>query len=74
MSNINKATEYIHANIPRVKCQHFRNTDKWNDYLMDKHGFWWQSHYVPSVTIDMYHAIPDFHTIRKQYAKPKEDI
>ena len=34
MSNIDKVTEYIHANFPHVKCLHFHHTAKRHNYLM----------------------------------------
>ena len=35
MSNIDKVTEYIHANFPTVKCLHFHHTQERHNYLMD---------------------------------------
>ncbi len=52
MSNIDKVTEYIHANFPHVKCLHFHHTQERNNYLMDEDGFWRLSNYVPSVTFN----------------------
>ena len=52
MSNIDKVTEYIHANFPTVKCLHFHHTQERHNYLMDADGFWRLSNYVPSVTYD----------------------
>ena len=52
MSNIDKVTEYIHANFPTVKCLHFHHTAERNNYLMDEDGFWRLSNYVPSVTFN----------------------
>lgn len=52
MSNIDKVTEYIHANFPHLKCLHFHHTQERNNYLMDEDGFWRLSNYVPSVTFN----------------------
>ena len=52
MSNIDKVTEYIHANFPTVKCLHFHHTQERHNYLMDEDGFWRLSNYVPSVTFN----------------------
>ena len=52
MSNIDKVTEYIHANFPTVKCLHFHHTQERHNYLMDADGFWRLSNYVPSVTFN----------------------
>ena len=52
MSNIDKVTEYIHANFPHVNCLHFHHTQERNNYLMDEDGFWRLSNYVPSVTFN----------------------
>ena len=52
MENIDKVTEYIHANFPTVKCLHFHHTQERHNYLMDEDGFWRLSNYVPSVTFD----------------------
>ena len=52
MSNIDKVTEYIHANFPHVKCLHFHHTAERHNYLMDADGFWRLSNYVPSVTFN----------------------
>ena len=52
MSNIDKVTEYIHANFPHVKCLHFHHTQERHNYLMDADGFWRLSNYVPSVTFN----------------------
>ena len=52
MANIDKVTEYIHANFPTVKCLHFHHTQERHNYLMDADGFWRLSNYVPSVTFN----------------------
>ena len=52
MANIDKVTEYIHAQYPHVKCLHFHHTAERNNYLMDEDGFWRLSNYVPSVTFN----------------------
>lgn len=52
MSNIDKVTEYIHANFPHMKCLHFHHTQERHNYLMDAEGFWRLSNYVPSVTFN----------------------
>ena len=62
MSNIDKVTEYIHANFPTVKCLHFHHTAEWNNYLMDEDGFWRLSNYVPSVT---FNSCEDLEIVRR---------
>lgn len=55
MENIDKVTEYIHAQRPDEICLHFHHTDADGErktYLMDDDGFWRICNYIPSVTFD----------------------
>ena len=54
MENIDKVTEYIHAQRPKQTCLHFHHTADRKTYLFDEDGnFWRVCNYVPSVTYDI---------------------
>ena len=50
MENIDKVTEYIHAQQPQRTVLHFHHTADRKIYLCDENGFWRLLNYIPSVT------------------------
>ena len=52
MDNIDKVTEYIHAQRPNQTCLHYHHTADRNTYVFDGDEFWRICNYVPSVTYD----------------------
>ena len=50
MDNIDKVTEYIHAQQPQRTVLHFHHTADRKIYLCDENGFWRLLNYIPSVT------------------------
>ena len=52
MENIDKVTEYIHAQNPQQTCLHYHHTADRNTYVFEGDEFWRICNYVPSVTYD----------------------
>ncbi|MBR4235283.1 MAG: aminoglycoside phosphotransferase family protein [Clostridia bacterium] len=52
MDNIDKVTEYIHAQRPNQTCLHYHHTTDRKTYVFDGDEFWRVCNYVPSVTYD----------------------
>ena len=52
MENIDKVTEYIHAQNPGQTCLHYHHTTDRNTFIFDGDEFWRVCNYIPSVTFD----------------------
>lgn len=50
MENIDRVTEYIHAQAPQKRSLHFHHTADRKTYVFDENGFWRLFNYIPSHT------------------------
>lgn len=61
MENIDRVTEYLHAQNPDKKALHFHHTVDRKTYVFDENGFWHLFNYIPSST---YNVCADLNVVR----------